>query len=188
MFAALNSFWRVITPILNRKHIPLFAVNSYYDDTSNKYAEKIIKGGKQGYLSSENILIVTRSQEKDADKNLVGFTFNYRVLKGRSVKEGSKFPLTVTFDGGINNYSGIFELAKDAGIIIAPKQGWYQLTVDIGLDNTKSYRRSDLDCDEVLSKICDLEAFKIYCMARYKLNYKSSMVVDEETGEIIKRG
>ena len=188
--SALNSLWRIITPILNIKNIPLLAINSFYDDMANKYAEKHIKGGKQGFLSSDTILFVSRSQEKDEKtKELLGFTFNYKIMKSRFVREGSKLPIEVSFDEGINNTSGIFELAKDAGFIQSPKQGWYILACDIGMNTEKNYRRSELDCDAVLEKVCAIQGFIDYCEARYKLTPRHDLTlkVDLDTGEVLKR-
>lgn len=182
----LNSLWRIVTPILTMKNIPLFVINSYYADTSNKYAEAIIKGGKQLFLSSDTILMVTRSQEKDGT-DLVGWNFNYNVMKSRFVKEKSKFTLTVRYDGGIDRYSGMFEMALDGGFVEAPKQGWYRLTAASGIESEVSMRRKEFT-DEIWEKVIRTDAFKAYVYNRYSLDSGVSFndkIIDENTGEVI---
>ena len=83
--------------------------------------------------SSDEIFIITRSQDKSKDEGesvLDGFTFTINIEKSRSVIEKSKFPFSVAFgrDGqraGIQKWSGLLELAQDTGHVIKPKSGWY---------------------------------------------------------------
>ncbi len=187
---SLNSFWRVVNPKLNLKGIPLYAINSYYDDIGNKYAEKKIKGGKQGFLSADAVWFVTREQEKDKDKDLIGYTFNYRAMKSRFVKEGSKFPVTVTFDGGIDRYSGIWDLCKEFGLITMVSNGWYVADPRLGLNLTVKTQRVDLETDEHMKKIVESEVFREAVKNHYILSDSNMFAsddekIDEETGEII---
>lgn len=188
----LNSFWRIVTPKLNLKSIPLLAINSYYDDMTNKYAERHIKGGKQGFLSSDAVWYVSRSKEKDDDNKLAGFTFNYNIMKSRFVKEGSKFPIRVTFEGGIDKYSGIWDLARESGMIDMPSNAWYTVQPILGLPYppTDKFRRADLDTPEFLDQVIAAKPFRDYIEKKYRLSDENGMVniaiesVDSETGEI----
>lgn len=76
------------------------------------------------YYSADNIWIIGRQQDKD-DKELKGYHFIINVEKSRHVREKSKIPITVNFDSGINKWSGLLDLALEAGYITKPKQGWY---------------------------------------------------------------
>lgn len=188
---SLNSFWRVITPIINIKKIPLLAINSFYDSMTDKYAEKQIKGGKQGFLSADSIFFVTRSKEKDADNDLAGFNFNYKALKSRFVKEGSVFSLRVTFEGGIDKYSGMFALMKEGGFIEMPVNGWYNYGKVSGLTTLPSnVRRAEIESPESLDKVLATKQFKEYAYNAFALSATGSKPelpkpnVDKETGEI----
>lgn len=195
---SLNSFWRVINPIINLKKIPLLAINSYYDSITDKYAEKQIKGGKQGFLSSDNIFFITRSKERDEDKDLMGFTFNYKALKSRFVRENSVFPLRVTFEGGIDKYSGMFELMKEGGFIEMPINGWYNLGDISGLPKLASnVRKAEATTSMFLERILATRQFKDYAYKTYSLaaigidpnstkpgNPTATDLADKETGEI----
>lgn len=139
---AMNSFWRVITNPLNLKELPLIAINHYYD-TMALYPEKIIKGGKGGFLASNDIWLVTRSKVKEG-KELAGWNFNIKIMKSRKVKEDAKIPVTVLYDGGIDKTSGLLEIALVTGHVTSPKKGWYNRP---GIDGETNCRRSSMDED-----------------------------------------
>lgn len=119
----LKSLFRMITPHLTLKDIPMVVVNHTYQ-TQEMYSKTIVSGGTGVYYSADNIWIIGRQQDKD-DKELKGYHFIINVEKSRFVKEKSKIPITVNFDSGINKWSGFLDLALEAGYITKPKQGWY---------------------------------------------------------------
>lgn len=185
---AINSLFRIITPVLTLKDIPMFVINSFYADTSSPYAEPILKGGKQAFLSSDTILFVTRSQDKDAE-GLQGWNFNYTAMKSRYVKEKSKFSLNVRYDQGINENSGLFDWAVECGIVYSEKQGFFKLNL-VGWDGEKSWRRSALEAEpKFFADLRKNESLKKWVKDKYMLESKPLMAddassVDEETGEI----
>lgn len=144
---ALNSFWRTVTIQLNLKNLPLVWINSYYDEIGNQYAEPNLKGGKQGFLSADNIWFITRSQVKK-DSDLLGWNFNIKIMKGRFVKEQSKFPVTVLYEGGIDKWSGLLEISRALGYVDMPSSGWYQRTTKGGFSkDEKKYQKPQMDGD-----------------------------------------
>lgn len=114
------------------------------------------------YYSANDIWIVGRSQEKDGDE-LVGYTFTIKIEKSRSVIEQRKIPITVTFDGGIDKYSGILDIALEGQFIIKPSNGWYQLP-----DTEQKVRVKDIA--PLLDKVLDNPDFKEYIRQQYKLH------------------
>lgn len=121
----LKSLFRMVTPHLTLKDIPLIAVNHTYD-TLEMFSKPVVSGGTGLYYSSDNIWIIGRQQEKDG-KEVSGYNFVINIEKSRYVKEKSKIPITVTWEGGINKWSGLLDLALEANYIAKPKNGWYQL-------------------------------------------------------------
>lgn len=189
----MNSFFRIVTPKLNIRNIPLFAINSYYDDTTSQYAEPIIKGGKQSFLSSDSVWLVSRSQDKDdATKELLGWNFNYSVMKSRFCKEKSKITIHVTYKGGIDPLSSMVELAKESGYLLVPTQGYYQFnSALINGATDRKYRMKEIMADPDLFKpILASKAFRDYVRQKYSLSEMSLGVksteetVDQETGEV----
>ena len=76
--------------------------------------------------SADNVWILGRQQDKDND-GIQGYKFVINIEKSRFVKERSKITVSVTYDKGINRWSGLFEEAVDLGFIIKPKVGWYAI-------------------------------------------------------------
>ena len=123
----IKSLFRMVTPHLTLKNIPLVVVNHTYK-TQEMYAKDVIGGGTGIYYSSDNIWIIGRQQEKKDDE-ISGYNFIINIEKSRYVKEKAKIPISVSFEGGINLWSGLLDVAVELGYIVKPKQGWYA-TVD----------------------------------------------------------
>jgi RecA/RadA recombinase len=122
---ALKSLFRMITPHLTLKDIPLIAVNHTYKEIG-MYPKDIVGGGTGIYYSADTIWILGRQQDKDAD-GIAGYHFIINVEKSRYVKEKSKVPITVSYEGGIKKWSGLLDLALDGNFIAKPSNGWYQV-------------------------------------------------------------
>jgi hypothetical protein len=120
----MKSLFRIVTPHLNLKDIPLVAVNHTYKEIG-LYPKDIVSGGTGAYYSSDAIWIVGRQQEKDG-KEIKGYHFVINIEKSRHVREKSKIPITVTFEGGISKWSGLLDVAEQGGYINKPKMGWYE--------------------------------------------------------------
>ncbi len=94
----LKSFFRMVTPHLTLKDIPMIVVNHIYME-QGMFPKAIVSGGTGIYYSAQNIYIVGRQQDKDGT-DLIGYNFIINVEKSRYVREKSKIPVTVSFDGG----------------------------------------------------------------------------------------
>lgn len=119
----LKSLFRMVTPHLTLKNIPMHVVNHIYLE-QGLYPKAIVSGGTGIYLSADNIYIIGRRQIKDGTE-VTGYDFVINVEKSRHVKEKSKIPITVSFDGGISKWSGLLDLAVELGFVTKPKQGWF---------------------------------------------------------------
>jgi RecA/RadA recombinase len=122
---ALKSLFRMITPHLSLKDIPLIAVNHTYMEIG-MFPKAVVSGGTGIYYSADTIWIIGRQQEKEGT-DIAGYHFIINVEKSRYVKEKSKIALTVTWEGGINKWSGLLDAALEANYVAKPSNGWYQL-------------------------------------------------------------
>jgi RecA/RadA recombinase len=120
----MKSLFRMVTPHLNLKDIPLVAVNHTYKEIG-LYPKDIVSGGTGAYYSADAIWIIGRQQEKEG-KDIAGYHFIINIEKSRHVREKSKIPVTVTFEGGISKWSGLMDVAEAGGYIVKPKMGWYE--------------------------------------------------------------
>lgn len=173
---AIKSLFRMITPHLVIKDIPLIAINHTYK-TMEMYSKDVVSGGTGSYYNSDNIWIVGRQQDKDG-KDLQGFNFTIRVEKSRYVKEQSKIPIAISFENGIFRWSGLFDLALEAGMITNPKQGWYAVG-----NAEKNVRRDDIEGDdEFMSALIEDDQFKEFVKNKYQLSMEN-LLDDKEASE-----
>ncbi|QPX63558.1 putative RecA-like recombination protein [Campylobacter phage F356] len=117
----IKSLFRIVTPYLSMKQIPMVVVNHTYDDIGSLWGGQVVSGGTGVIYSADTIFIIGKAQEKDSKKNLQGWQFTINVEKSRFIKEKSKIPILVTFDNGINKWSGLADLGLELGFL--QKQG-----------------------------------------------------------------
>ena len=120
---ALKGLFRMVTPYLAMKDIPLLAINHTYKEIG-LFPKDIVGGGTGIYYSANNIWIIGRRQNKTGTE-VTGYDFVIKVEKSRFVKEQSKIPISVSWEGGIDQYSGLLEIALASGHVVKPSNGWY---------------------------------------------------------------
>ena len=120
---ALKGLFRMVTPYLTMKNIPLLAVNHTYQEMG-LFPKAIVSGGTGIYYSADNIWILGRQQDKQGTE-IKGYHFVINVEKSRYVKEKSKVPISVSWDGGVQRYSGLLDVALAGNYVAKPSNGWY---------------------------------------------------------------
>ena len=181
----LKSLFRMITPHLTLKDIPMVVVNHTYKEIG-LYPKDIVGGGTGSYYSADNIYIIGRQQEKEGTE-IVGYNFIINVEKSRFVREKSKIPVTVSFDGGIEKYSGLLDVALESGHVVKPTNGWYaSVDVETGEVGDK-HRLADIMNAEFWDPILENEKFKTFIEKKYGIAYGNIMgkneVLEEEANE-----
>jgi RecA/RadA recombinase len=174
----IKSLFRMITPHLSLKDIPMIVVNHTYK-TMELYAKDVVGGGTGSYYSADNIFILGRQQEKEGTE-VVGYNFIINVEKSRYVKEKSKIPVSVSFNGGINMWSGLLDLALESGHIIKPSNGWYsKVNKETGEVEDKKYRLKDTDTENFWNSIIKDESFRMFVEQKYKVS-STNLIKKEE--------
>ena len=182
----VKSLFRMVTPHLNIKDISMVVVNHTYKEIG-MFPKDIVGGGTGSYYSADNIYIIGRQQEKDGTE-IVGYNFIINVEKSRYVKEKSKIPISVSFDGGISKYSGLLDLAIESGHVVKPTNGWYakvdQSTGEVG----DKKRIADTSTPEFMEPILKDPKFKEFIKHKYEIAYGSIMgendpILLQETNE-----
>ncbi len=139
---ALKGLFRMITPYLKMKDIPLLAINHTYKEIG-LFPKDIVGGGTGIYYSADNIWIIGRRQNKEGTE-VQGYDFIIKVEKSRMVKEQSKIPISVSWAGGIDPFSGLLDIALAGEFVTKPSKGWYAKASD----PTKKYREKDTSTPE----------------------------------------
>ena len=169
----VKSLFRMVTPHLSLKDIPMVVVNHTYK-TMELYAKDVVGGGTGSYYSADNIYILGRQQEKEGTE-IVGYNFIINVEKSRHVREKSKIPVNVTFEGGINKYSGLLDIALEGNFVQKPSNGWYakvdQETGELG----EKKRYDATQTEEFWKDILSNEKFAEYVRKKYEISYGSIM-------------
>jgi len=165
---SLKSLFRMVTPHLTLKDIPLIVVNHTYMEIG-MYPKAIVGGGTGIYYSADTIWILGRQQDKDGGE-INGYHFIINVEKSRYVKEKSKIPITVSYEGGIKKWSGLLDLAIEGGYVIKPSNGWYSVidkeTGEVG----PKMRAADIeDNKEVWKQLLSTTDFAKWITNKYSL-------------------
>jgi RecA/RadA recombinase len=173
----VKSLFRMITPHLSLKDIPMVVVNHTYKEIG-LYPKDIVGGGTGSYYSADNIFIIGRQQEKEGTE-VIGYNFIINVEKSRYVKEKSKIPVSVSYDGGISTWSGLLDLAIESKHVVKPSNGWYsKVDVATGEVEDKKYREKDTDTKEFWMPILKQKSFREFIEDKYTVSSGSIMESD----------
>jgi RecA/RadA recombinase len=181
----IKSLFRMVTPHLNIKDIPMVVVNHIYME-QGMFPKAIVSGGTGPYYSADNIFIVGRQQNKK-ETELLGYDFIINVEKSRYVREKSRIPVSVNFQDGINKYSGILDMALESGHVVQTGGTWYQLaqldktTGEMKVIGTKKFLKKD--AQEHLAEVVKDATFQQWVKDTYSIGNKS--IYSEDTPPVV---
>ena len=176
---ALKGLFRMITPMLTLKDVPLVAVNHTYME-QGLFPKAVVSGGTGVMYSADNVWIIGRRQDK-VGTEVVGYDFVVNVEKSRFVKEKSKIPISVSWEGGIEKWSGLTEVALEMGYVIKPKNGWYQAkNPEDGSELSGNVRMKDTLKKEFWDNIFENTNFASAIEERFKVAYGSILGNNDE--------
>jgi len=179
----MKSLFRMVTPHLTMKDIPMVVVNHTYKEIG-MFPKDIVGGGTGSYYSADNIFILGRQQQKEGTQ-ISGYNFIINVEKSRYVKEKSKIPVSVSFDGGISKWSGLLDIALESGHVIKPSNGWYQkVDMDSGEVIDGKFRMKDTETADFWKSILTHKDFYDYVKNRYSVA-ATSIIKDEDITDAI---
>ena len=174
---ALKGLFRMVTPYLAMKNIPLLAVNHTYQEIG-LFPKAVVSGGTGIYYSADNIWIIGRQQQKQGTE-IKGYNFVINVEKSRFVKEKSKIPISVTWEGGIAPYSGLLDVALAGGYVQKPNVGWYcRVDTDTGELVQPKVREKDTLNEEFWKPIFETTNFKEFLKGHYQIGHKPLLEVE----------
>jgi len=179
-----KSIFRIVTPHLRLKDIPMLVVAHTYD-TMEMYSKKVVSGGTGMYYSADNIYIVGRQQEKDGTE-VAGYNFIINVEKSRYVREKSKIPITVLAKGGVQKWSGLLDLALEGGYIVKPNNRSFVLVDrETGeLDESVKYTRSEIENNgEVFKSLFKNTDFPQFIHEKYAVS-AGDLISEESSPEV----
>ena len=178
---ALKGLFRMVTPYLTMKSISLLAVNHTYQEIG-LFPKAIVSGGTGIYYSADNIWIIGRQQQKQGTQ-VKGYNFVINVEKSRYVREKSKVPISVTWEGGIEPYSGLLDVALAGNYVAKPSIGWYcRVDKTTGELVEPKVREKDTLTGEFWAPIFDGTDFKKFIKGHYQIGHKPLLDVELDLG------
>jgi RecA/RadA recombinase len=175
---ALKGLFRMVTPYLNIKNIPMVAVNHTYMEIG-MFPKAVVSGGTGIYYSADNIWILGRRQNKKGT-DIVGYDFVINVEKSRYVKEKSKIPISVSWEGGVQKWSGLLDIAMQGQYVAKPSNGWYcRVDKETGELLEPKVREAQTLEEEFWKPIFDGTDFKDYLTECYKIGGTASLNFEE---------
>ena len=178
---ALKGLFRMVTPYLTMKNIPMIAINHTYQEIG-LFPKAIVSGGTGIYYSADNIWILGRQQEKSGTE-ITGYNFIINIEKSRFVREKSKVPIAVSWEGGIQKYSGLLDVALEGGYVGKPSNGWYcRIDRDTGELIQPKVREKDTLKGDFWKPVFEETDFAEYIEKRFSVGHKS-MITEEVEGE-----
>ncbi len=168
---ALKGLFRIITPYLNTRDIPMICVNHTYKEIG-MFPKDIMSGGTGIYYSANQIFFMGRRQQKTGTE-ITGYDFIINVDKSRFVKEKSRVPISVTWEGGVETYSGLLDVALVGGYVIKPSNGWYQkVDLETGEMLGTKVREKDTRTKEFWEDLLTDDKFKEFVKGGYQIGGK----------------
>jgi len=165
---ALKGLFRMCTPYLTMKDIPMLAINHTYKEIG-LFPKDIVSGGTGIMYSADNVWIIGRRQNKTGTE-ITGYDFIINVEKSRFVREKSKVPVSVSWSGGIEQWSGLLDLAIAGGYVIKPSNGWYQrVNKETGEILDGKLREKDTMTSEFWTPIFETTDFKTFVKESYQI-------------------
>ena len=175
---ALKGLFRMCTPYLAMKDIPMLAINHTYKE-QGLFPKDIVSGGTGIYYSSDNIWIIGRRQNKKGT-DIVGYDFVINVEKSRFVKEKSRIPISVSWDGGVHSHSGLLDVALAGEYARKPSNGWYEgINPENGEVLTGKVRLDATNEKEFWEPIFEKTNFAQFIQNQYELGHKSEVSMNE---------
>lgn len=166
------SIGRIVTPHLVIKDIPMVVVNHIYM-TMEMYAKAVIKLGSGIMYSCNDAWIISRAQDKDSQDELQGYKFTIGIEKSRSVVEKTKIPVSVSFDDGIDKFSGLLDMAIEGGFIEKPSKGKYCIKGD-------TVEVKEKDTLPLIKRVLVDPAFQKYIKDTYQLSTDKGLMSGED--------
>ena len=165
---SLKGLFRMTTPYLKMKNIPLLAVNHTYKEIG-LFPKDVVGGGTGIYYSADNIWIIGRRQQKTGTE-VTGYEFVINIEKSRYVKEKSKIPISVSWDGGVQQWSGLLDVAMSGNYVSKPSPGWYcRIDKSTGELVEPKVREKETLNEEFWKPIIEETDFKQYVTNKYSI-------------------
>jgi len=113
----IKAAFRVLRLKLAKAKVPLIVTNHVYAVIGSYFPTKEMAGGQGAKYAADTIVFLSKKKDRDADKSVVGNIVKARMMKSRLTKEETAVETRILFDGGLDRYYGILEMAIAQGCV-----------------------------------------------------------------------
>jgi len=113
----IRGTFRVLRLRLAKANVPMVVTNHVYSVVGAYVPTKALSGGSGLIYASDCIAMLSKSKERDKERNVVGNIVKIRMEKSRLSKENSEVEVRISYSGGLDRFHGILEMAVDAGMV-----------------------------------------------------------------------
>lgn len=148
-----------------------------YDEQHYILENGVVSHNTGIYYSADNIWILGRQQDK-VGTEIKGYHFVINVEKSRYVREKSKIPISVSWEGGVQKWSGLLDVALEGGYVQKPSNGWYcRVDMETGELMDPKVREKDTLTRDFWTPVLEGTDFKEFVKNRYSISRES--IVEE---------
>lgn len=116
----IRACFRAITQPLGRANIPFLLTNHIYATMDAYDFDGEMGGGGGMKYACSSIVWLKKKKEVDTQKNQIGNIVRCMMYKSRLTREKTKGETRILFEGGLDRYHGLFDIAVNAGIVTKP--------------------------------------------------------------------
>lgn len=113
----IKGAFRVLRLKMAKLQVPMIVTNHVYAVIGAYVPTKDMSGGSGAKYAADTIVFLSKAGEKDKEKQLVGNVITVTMKKSRLTREGTKVKTRILFDGGLDRYHGLLELAEETGVV-----------------------------------------------------------------------
>lgn len=86
--------------------------------THNSYVPtKALSGGSGLIYVSDSIAMLSKSKDRDKEKNVIGSIVKAKMFKSRLSRENSEVEVRISYAGGLDKYYGLLDMSVEAGLV-----------------------------------------------------------------------
>jgi RecA/RadA recombinase len=112
----IKGAFRVLRLKLAKANVGLIVTNHVYAVIGSYVPMKDMGGGSGAKYAADTIVFLSKKNEKIDDK-VAGQIIHVKMVKSRLSREQTKIDTRILYDGGLDRYYGLLDLAEEAGLV-----------------------------------------------------------------------
>jgi hypothetical protein len=171
----IRGAFRVLALRLSKIQVPMIVTNHTYDVIGAYVPTKEMGGGSGLKYAASTIVYLSKTKDRDSEKNVVGNIVKATLQKSRFTREFLKAEIKLSYEKGLDRYYGLIDVAVDAGI-------WKDEGGRIDIGGTKVFGKAIKEDPEKYFTKEILDRINEYTQKAFK--YGSTIELSDKVSEI----